>query len=144
MRRHYHKRRFNIDKDAGCTIKTSFKNEKWKGDFLPMAKQIFAFFMVFFFCSTLAFAATQTNQKDQKRNQKQSGSCSIIELDNGQFQLLVAEQTRTRKPPTQDRKNDGSCKTSLTEDEGLIISADQTQTRDRKSQKDPKRDGSCG
>jgi hypothetical protein len=27
-------RRFDIDKDAGCTIKTSFKNEKWKGEFL--------------------------------------------------------------------------------------------------------------
>ena len=105
-----------------------------------MAKQIFVFFMVFFFCSTLAFAATQTNQKDQKRTQKRSGSCSIIELDNGQSQQLAADQTRTRKP-TQDRKKDRDCKSSLTEDEGLIISTDQT--RDRKSQKDQKRVGSC-
>ncbi len=111
-----------------------------------MIKQIFAFIMVIFFCSSLALAATPANQKNQKKTQKQSGSCNIIEVDNGQFQLLVAEQTRTRKQPTQDRKNDGSCKTSLTDDEGLIISADQTQTKakDRKSQKDLKRNGSCG
>jgi hypothetical protein len=94
-----------------------------------MAKQIFAFFMVIFFCSTLAFAATQTNQKDQKKAQKRSGSCSIIEVDNGQSQHLAAVQTKTRK-------------TSLTEDEGLIISADQS--RGKKSQKDQKRDRSCG
>ena len=105
-----------------------------------MGKQIFAFFMVFFVCSTLAFAATQTNQKDQKRTQKRSGSCSMIELDNGQSQQLAADQIRTRTP-TQDRKKDRDCKSSLTEDEGLIISADQT--RDRKSQKDQKRVGSC-
>jgi len=111
-----------------------------------MIKQIFAFIMVIFFCSSLGLAATPANQKNQKKTQKQSGSCNIIEVDNGQFQLLAAEQTRTRKPPTQDRKKNGSCKTSLTDDEGLIISADQTQTKakDRKSQKDLKRNGSCG
>lgn len=106
-----------------------------------MAKQIFAFFMVIFFCSTLAFAATQTNQKDQKKAQKGSGSCGIIEVDNGESQHLAADQIRTRKP-TQDRKKDRDCKSSLTEDEGLIISADQT--RDKKSQKDQKRVRSCG
>ena len=106
-----------------------------------MAKQIFAFFMVIFFCSSIAFAATQTNQKDQKRTQKRDGSCGIIELDNGQSQHLAADQTRKRTPK-QDRKKDGSCKTSLTEDEGLIISADKI--RDKKTIKDQKRDGSCG
>jgi hypothetical protein len=106
-----------------------------------MAKQIFAFFMVIFFCSTLAFAATQTNQKDQKKAPKRSGSCSIIEVENGQSQHLAAVQTKTRTSK-QDRKKDGSCKTSLTEDEGLIISADQS--RGKKSQKDHKRDRSCG
>jgi hypothetical protein len=110
-----------------------------------MSKQIFAFFLVLFFCSSLAFAATQTNQKDQNRTQtqKRDGSCGIIELNNGQSQHLAADQTRTRKP-SQDRKKDRDCKTSFTEDEGLIISADQTKARDRKSQKDQKRDGSCG
>lgn len=107
-----------------------------------MIKQILAFIMVIFFCSSLALAATPANQKNQKKTQKQSGSCNIIEVDNGQFQLLSADQTRTRKPPTQDRKKNGSCKTSLTDDEGLIISAEQA--RDRKSQKDLKRNGSCG
>lgn len=106
-----------------------------------MAKQIFAFFMVLFFCSTLAFAATQTGQKDQKRTQNRDGSCSIIELDNGQSQHLAADQTRKRTPK-QDRKKDGSCNTSLTEDEGLIISADQN--RDKKTLKGQKRDGTCG
>jgi hypothetical protein len=106
-----------------------------------MTKQIFAFFMVFFFCSSLAFAATQTGQKDQKKNQNRSGSCSIIEVDNGQSHHLAAGQTRTRTP-SQDRKKDRDCKTSLTEDEGLIISADQT--RDREPQKDQKRVDSCG
>jgi len=105
-----------------------------------MSKQIFAFFMVIFFCSTLAFAATQTNQKDQKRTQKRSGSCSIIEVDNGQSQHLAAGQTRTGTP-SQDRKKDRDCKTSLTEDEGLIISADQN--RDKKTLKGQKRSGSC-
>jgi hypothetical protein len=106
-----------------------------------MTKQIFAFIMVIFFCSSLALAATQPGQKDQKRTQKRSGSCSIIEVDNGQSQHLAADQTRTRKP-SPDRKRDRDCKTSLTEDEGLIISADQS--RGKKSQKDHKRDRSCG
>jgi hypothetical protein len=34
MHGHYHKRRFDIDKLAGCTIQTSFKHGKWKGEFL--------------------------------------------------------------------------------------------------------------
>lgn len=105
-----------------------------------MIKQIFAFIMVIFFCSGLALAATPTNHKNQKKAQKQDGSCNIIEVDNGQFQLLAADQTRTPNR-TRDRKKDGSCKTSLTDDGGLMISADQ---RDRKTIKDQKRDGSCG
>lgn len=136
MRKYPHSRGFNIDKDVGLHYSNSLKNGK--GNFQTMIKQIFAFIMVIFFCSSIALAATPANHKNQKKVQKQDGSCNIIEVDNDQFQLLAADQTRTRNP-----KKDGSCKTSLTEDEGLIISAGQTQTRDRK-QKDPKRDGSCG
>lgn len=73
-----------------------------------MFKKIFTTIMVCFFCASMATAADQIRQKDQKQDQKKDGSCKMIQMDDSQNQNMAALKQRIRK-------RDGSCQTGLTE-----------------------------
>jgi hypothetical protein len=64
--------------------------------------------LVFFCCVSLGFAADQTRDKDQTKDQKRDGSCVTDVVNSDSWRVIAADQARD-KDQTKDQKKDGSC-----------------------------------
>jgi len=77
-----------------------------------MVKKIVTSFIVMFFCASLAIAADQIKEKEQKQDriQKKDGTCEMIQTGSMQKQIMAKDQIQKRDQlRTPERKRDGSC-----------------------------------